>query len=151
AIISASAIGWYGSAERLSSKEGFSESEIADNGFLGETCRLWEESIEPARQLGKRLVCIRTGIVLSNTGGTLNEFKKPLRFGIAAILGSGRQMISWIHIEDLCRIYSNAIEKEQLNGSYNAVSPMPVTSKALTLEFAERLKGRFFIPIHIPA
>ena len=103
AVISASAIGWYGGLTPNPSPQGgegsgfrkFDESDPPANDFLGNTCRQWEEAIEPVTQLGKRLVKLRTGIVLSKSGGALAEFKKPLRFGIAAILGSGKQIISW--------------------------------------------------------
>ncbi|MBI3883360.1 MAG: TIGR01777 family protein [Sphingobacteriales bacterium] len=147
-LVCASAIGWYG-ADKFPVKP-FLETDIADNAFLGETCRLWEESIEPVTALGKRLVKLRTGIVLSNDGGALAEFKKPLIGGIAAILGSGKQVVSWIHIDDLCRMYIDAIENEQLDGVYNAVAPAPVTNKKLTLVLAKQLKGSFFISIHVP-
>ncbi|MBU6159143.1 MAG: TIGR01777 family oxidoreductase, partial [Bacteroidetes bacterium] len=103
-VASASAIGWYGPDE----KNIFTENMPAHNDFLGNTCRAWEESIEPVTNLGIRLVKLRTGIVLSNEGGALEEFKKPLRFGIAPILGSGRQIISWIHIQDLIRLFEYA-------------------------------------------
>ena len=76
--------------------------------------------------MGKRLVKLRTGIVLSNEGGAFKEFKKPLRFGVAAILGNGKQVISWIHIDDLVRLYIAAIEDEKMNGVYNAVALQPV-------------------------
>lgn len=149
AVISMSAIGWYGPDNEQ--VKAFEENEKADTGFLGNTCRLWEESMEPVTALGKRLVKLRTGIVLSNTGGALAEFKKPLGFGIAAILGNGRQMISWIHVEDLCRIIIYAIENESLQGSYNAVAPEPVTNKTLTLTLAKLMKGRFYLPAYVPS
>ena len=79
---------------------------------------------------------LRTGIVLSNEGGALEEFKKPLRFGIAAILGNGRQVYSWIHIDDLVRLYITAIEDDNMRGAYNAVAPKPVSNKELTLKLA---------------
>ena len=97
------------------------------------------------------MVKLRIGIVLSNSGGALAEFKKPISFGIAGILSSGKQMVSWIHIDDLCRLFINAIENEQLSGCYNAVAPEPVTNKTLTLELAKKLKGKFFIPMHVPS
>ena len=118
--------------------------------FLGETCVLWETSVEPVAEMGIRLVKLRTGIVLSNDGGAFKEFKKPLRFGFAGILGSGKQIISWIHIDDICRIYIEAIENKNINGSYNAVAPLPVTNKKLIIEMAEKLRHKFYIPIHIP-
>jgi uncharacterized protein len=151
AIISASAIGWYGADKNNHSKgKPFTEEMPSAPGFLGETCMLWEESIKPVERLGKRLVICRFGIVLSNRGGALVEFKKPLRAGIAALLGGGKQIISWIHIEDLCRLITYAIENK-LSGTYNAVAPEPVSNKELTLELAQRMRGRFFVPLHVPA
>lgn len=152
AVISSSAIGWYGNdiEKGNETKNLFVESDAADENFLGETCKLWEESIEPVTQLNKRLVKMRTGIVLSNEGGALAEFKKPLQFGIAGILGSGKQVISWIHIDDLCRMYIYAIENEQLSGSYNAVAPLPVNNKTLILELAKLIRGEFYIPVYVP-
>jgi hypothetical protein len=96
-------------------------------------------------------VKLRTGIVLSNEGGALKEFKKPLRWGVAAILGDGKQMISWIHIDDLVRLYIAAIEDEALNGVYNAVAPKPVSNKELTMQLARVQKGNFFIPGYVPS
>lgn len=157
AVISASAIGWYGSPfsekseEKGTMKNPFIETDPPADDFLGETCRRWEASIEPAALMGKRLVKFRTGIVLSNEGGALTEFKKPLRFGLATILGSGKQVISWIHIDDLVRLYMYAIENEELAGVYNAVAPRPVTNKELILALARKLKGKFFIAVHVPS
>lgn len=148
AIISSSAIGWYG-ADTVPGKM-FVETDPPSDDFLGTTCRLWEESIE--NPPGKIRVCkLRTGIVLSNDGGALAEFKKPLRFGIAGIIGDGRQMVSWIHIEDLCRMFIYAIENETLQGSYNAVAPAPVNNRKLTLTLANAVKGRFYIPVNVPS
>ena len=151
AVISASAIGWYGADPVIPNPHPFSEVHPSDDGFLGDTCRQWEESVEPVRQLGKRLVKLRTGIVLSNTGGALNEFIKPLRFGIAAILGSGKQVISWIHIDDLCRMYLQAIEDESMEGVYNAVAPKPVSNRELTISLATAIRQKFYIPIYVPS
>lgn len=151
AVISASAIGWYGPDEKRSpKKKTFTEDMRHDKGFLCETCRLWEESIEPVKEAGKRLVKLRIGIVLSNKGGALPEFKKPVQFGIAGVLGSGKQIVSWIHIEDLCRLFLFAIENQSMEGVYNAVAPAPVRNKELTLILAQKMKGRFFVPMHVP-
>ena len=149
AIISASAIGWYG-ADTAPVKP-FTEDDAADISFLGATCKLWEESIEPVIGLGKRLVKFRIGIVLSNDGGALVEFKKPIQFGVAAILGNGKQMVSWVHIDDLCNLFIAGIENENLSGSYNAVAPNPVSNKTLTISLAKAMKGKFYIPMHVPA
>lgn len=151
AVISMSAIGWYG-ADHLpgTGTDGFTENDPPESNFLGETCRLWEESIDPVTTLGKRLIKLRTGIVLSNEGGALAEFKKPLRFGIAPILGNGKQVISWIHIGDLCRLIIYAIENENISGVYNAVAPGPVSNRSLMLALARSVRGIFFIPIYVP-
>ena len=151
AVISASAIGWYGADPVIPNPKPFREDDPNDTTFLGETCKLWENSLEPVRKLGKRLVKLRTGIVLSKEGGALKEFKKPLRLGVAAILGDGKQVISWIHIDDLVRLYTAAIEDETLNGVYNAVAPKPVSNKELTLQLARIQKGNFFIPVYTPS
>ena len=152
AVISSSAIGWYGKDNQpLIRPGGFIESDPPDEGFLGETCRLWEASITPVTKMDKRLVIIRTGIVLSNDGGAYPEFRKSLQFGIASILGSGKQIISWIHIDDLCNMFIYALEKEALQGVYNAVAPTPVNNKKLILKLATRIRKSFFIPIHIPS
>ena len=148
-IISASAIGWYGEDPSPNAK-GFVEIDLAAKGFLGETCKKWEQSIEPVEKMGIRLVKLRIGIVLSNDGGALAEFKKPIQFGVAGILGTGNQMVSWIHIDDLCRLFIEGIENEQLAGTYNAVAPLPVSNKELTIELAHQIKGKFYIPLHVP-
>jgi uncharacterized protein len=150
-VVSASAIGWYGADTAESRRRGFSEDAPPDRHFLGETCRLWEGSINPVQELGKRLVKLRIGIVLSEDGGALQEFSRPIRFGMATILGSGDQVISWIHVEDLCRMFIYAIENEGMAGAYNAVAPKPVTNKELTLKLAQKLRGKLFIPLHVPA
>ena len=150
AVITASAIGWYGADAVIPNPNPFLEDAPADTSFLGDTCRQWEQSMEPVTQLKKRLVKLRIGIVLSKDGGALKEFIKPLQFGVAAILGNGKQMISWIHIDDLVNMFMAAIEDENMNGVYNAVAPKPVNNKELTLELA-RSRKKLFIPFHVPS
>ncbi|HRH47594.1 MAG TPA: TIGR01777 family oxidoreductase [Panacibacter sp.] len=149
AVISSSAIGWYGPDTPTSLQKGFDEDWKSSDDFLGKTCKLWEAAIQPVEALGKRLVILRTGIVLSNDGGALAEFKKPLKFGIASILGGGNQITSWIHIDDICRMYLFAIETN-ISGIYNAVAPHPVTNKQLTLTLAKSIKGNAFVSMHVP-
>ena len=149
AIVSSSGIGWYG--EDQTPGFAFTETDPADEDFLGQTCLLWEQSIEQAEEIGIRVCKLRTGIVLSSDGGALQEFKKPIELGVGAILGSGKQIISWIHIDDLCRLFLYAIEDEQMHGSYNAVAPNPVSNKTLTIQLAQLMKGNFYIPLHVPA
>jgi uncharacterized protein len=146
-ILSASAIGYYGPDQK--SNRGFTEDSPHYNDFLGNTVSEWEASILPVTHMGKRLVIFRTGIVLSREGGAFREFEKPLNLGIASILGNGKQVVSWIHIEDLVRLYIAALEDESWKGIYNAVAPVPVTNKELILSMA-RQKNKIFLPIPVP-
>ena len=145
-VVSASAIGWYQQNKGYQSVE----TDPPATDFLGETCVAWENSIKPVAELGKRLVILRTGIVLSNGGGAFPAFKRPIQYGIAGILGNGKQLISWIHIEDLCRLYLEAMVNTNWSGIYNAVSPGPVNNRNFTIQLAKKMKGRFFIPIPVP-
>jgi uncharacterized protein len=151
AVVSASAIGWYGADTIQSEQNGFKEDERAADDFLGTACKLWEESIQPVEKLYKRLCILRFGIVLSENGGALEEFKKPLKFGVAAVLGDGKQIVSWIHVYDLCRLLLFAIENENISGIYNAVAPNAISNKVLTLTLAKQMRSAFFIPVHVPA
>jgi len=151
AIISSSATGWYGADNETSKINGFTENAPAAKDFLGETCRLWEVSLQSFEELNIRHASIRTGIVLSKSGGALAEFKKPIYAGVAGILGSGKQMVSWIHVEDLCQIFCYALENENIKGSYNAVAPNPVSNKRLTIELARAMRGKWFIAMPVPA
>ncbi|MFT3825226.1 MAG: TIGR01777 family oxidoreductase [Chitinophagaceae bacterium] len=152
AVVSAAAIGWYGDDEkRKKSKEMFTEEDPAFADFLGDTCKQWEESIEPVGQSGIRLVKYRFGIVLSHKGGAFKEFMKPVRLGFATFFGGGKQFVSWIHIDDACRLILYAIENKSINGVYNAVAPHPASNKTLMTTLATLVKGRFFTPFYVPA
>jgi len=150
-VISTSGVGWYGPDAEIPNSRPFEETAPADTDFLGETCRLWEAAIEPVTGLGKRLVIFRVGPVLSTKGGMLAEFRKPVRMGVAPILGSGKQVLSWIHIDDLCRLYAEAIDREDWNGVFNAAAPHPVDNRTLILALAKQFKGRYFVPVYVPA
>jgi len=150
-VISASGIGWYGPDTNASLQNGFTEDAPADDAFLGATCKVWEEKIQGVTPLNKRLVICRIGIVLSKAGGALPEFKKPISMGVAAILGTGKQNISWIHIDDLCGIFIKAMNDQNMQGVYNAVAPEIVTNKQLTLTLAKLIRKNFFIPFYVPA
>lgn len=150
AVVSASAIGWYGPDPQILNPKPFVETDAPAHDFLGTTCQQWEASILPVMELGKRLVILRTGIVLSTNGGAYAEFKKPLQFGVASILGSGKQIVSWIHIDDIAGLYLYALENNHMQGIYNAVAPEPVSNKELIQTIAKE-KGSIYIPVHIPA
>jgi uncharacterized protein (TIGR01777 family) len=149
AIISASAIGWYGPDKNQN--QPFTESDPPADDFLAQTCLLWESTVDKAYMQNIRVVKLRTGIVLSNEGGALVSFKKPLKFGIAGIPGNGKQICSWIHVDDLCRMYIYAIENKEINGSYNAVAPNTVSLKQIIMMLAQLLRKNFFIAAYAPA
>ncbi|MBB1282827.1 TIGR01777 family protein [Flavisolibacter sp. BT320] len=150
AVISASAQGWYGPDPQIPNPRPFTETDPAHNDFLGTTCKAWEDAITPVTQQGKRLVIFRIGIVLSNEGGAYAEFKKPVTFGGATILGNGKQVISWIHIRDLIRLFAAAIENDSWKGVYNAVAPNPVSNQTLILQIAKE-RGKFYVPFKVPS
>jgi len=130
-FISASAIGYYGDRgdERLIEESG------PGTGYLPEVCRQWEEETGPAAARGIRTVNLRTGIVLSRFGGALPQMLPFFKLGLGGRIGSGRQYMSWITLEDLTGIIEHAIDKESLQGPVNAVSPDPATN----LEFTRAL------------
>ncbi len=150
AVVSASAIGWYGPDTITSLQTGFVETDKVDGSYLGDTCLKWEESTHPIKTLGIRLVSLRIGIVFNKKGGALAEFIKPARMGMAAILGDGKQMVSWIHQKDLNRMMLFAIEQAHIEGVYNAVAPDPVDNATLTKAIAKRIH-KYFIPFKVPS
>ena len=141
-LVSVSAIGYYAFKDRL-----LSEADFSDRSFLSSTCTLWEEKAIQFSSLGLPVAIARVGIVLSTHGGALKEFLKPLKFGIAGIPGDGKQMLSWIHIEDICRLLLY-LNNSKSNDTYNAVADLPVSTNEL---FDNILKIKNGIKIHIPA
>jgi uncharacterized protein len=120
-FISASAIGYYGDAGQTLCTE---DSEMGQ-GFLAEVCEAWEAAAAPAASFA-RLCTLRIGIVLSTEGGALPKMMMPFKFFAGGVLGSGKQMMSWIHLDDLCRMIIHLIENEECQGIYNGVAPLPV-------------------------
>lgn len=145
-FVGASAIGYYGSDK---GGRPFTETDNASTDFLGSTCKAWEEASESIE--GKiRRVLIRIGIVLSTEGGAFKEFAKPVKFGVAPLLGGGKQTVSWIHIEDLAALFVYALENEMMQGVYNGVAPVPVAQSQLMYSIRKNSKG-ISIPIPVPA
>jgi uncharacterized protein (TIGR01777 family) len=143
AVVAASAIGYYGFG--LSDQE-FREENAPANDFLAEVTRQWEDEIDQIEKLGTRVVKIRIGIVLSNRGGALAEMSKPIRLGFGAALATGNQIISWIHLDDLCEMFLKAINDHSMIGVYNGVAPNPVSNNKLTEAIAHVLQKRLWLP-----
>ncbi len=148
-VIAASAIGWYGPDTENSLQNGFNESDPFDNSYLGSTCKQWEGSVQGINELGIRLVTLRIGIVFNKKGGALAEFIKPAKFGMATILGTGKQIVSWIHQDDLCKMIVFAAENETVKGVYNAVAPNPINNKDLVNAIASTMH-KFHITLNVP-
>lgn len=136
-LVSASAIGYYGDRGDAILNESSSRGE----GFLPEVCAQWEGASEPAARRGIRIVHLRFGIVLSTRGGALAKMLTPFRLGLGGVVGSGRQYMSWIALEDVVGIIRHALQTESVSGPVNAVSPMPVTNREFTKTLG-RVLGR---------
>jgi hypothetical protein len=141
-LISASAIGIYPDSLTNLYTEDTAES---DNGFLGNVVVKWEESVDAFKVLNLKVSKIRIGLVLSNKGGALAEMIKPIKMGIGSPFGSGKQIQSWIHIDDLVNIF-HFVLKNQKEGIFNAVAPNPVTNEELTKAIATTLEKPLFMP-----
>lgn len=142
-VISASAIGYYGIDDN---EIVYTEDSPAGKDFLADVTKKWEESVDKIKSLGIRVAKMRIGIVLSNKGGTLKELEKPIKVLAGAPLGSGKQEVSWVHIDDVCGMFIKAIDDYTMNGPYNVVGPYPVTNKELTREIAHVLKKPLILP-----
>jgi hypothetical protein len=142
ALICASAIGYYGSR----GDEILTESSAPGSGFLPELCVAWEKEAQAAEALGMRVVRVRTGVVLDARGGALQRMLPPFRIGVGGRLGSGRQWMSWIHLEDLAGLFQLAVES-RVRGPLNGVAPYPVTNSDFTRELARALRRPAVFPI----
>lgn len=146
-FVSSSAIGYYGGD---TGDRPLSEHSTAGTDFLAQVTRAWERAVEPIHAMGIRTVRIRTGVVLSMAGGALPKLTQPVRLGAGAPIGTGQQYISWIHEDDICGIYMQALRNPVWSGVYNGVAPNPVTNGDLTRLIAKVL-GRPMILPNIPA
>jgi uncharacterized protein len=141
-LVSASAIGIYGSR----GGETLTESSSAGDGFLAGVCREWEKEADLAESLGIRVVKLRIGIVLDKNGGALAKMLPPFRNYVGGPMGSGRQWMSWIHLQDLAGLFRHAIEKP-VQGVLNATAPNPVTNAEFTKKLAAALHRPALFPV----
>lgn len=142
-VVTATAVGYYG---LTTSDEWCDETHGAGSDFLASVCAAWEAEADKIESLNKRLVKIRVGVVLSNKGGALIQMAQPVKWGVGAALGSGKQWVSWIHMNDLCQIFLKALERENMQGVYNGVAPNPITNKDLNKAIAKVLHRPLFMP-----
>ncbi|MEW6701200.1 MAG: TIGR01777 family oxidoreductase [Bacteroidota bacterium] len=141
-FVCASAIGYYGNSEHPER-----EDSNAGNDFLAGVVKAWEDEAGKVEQFGVRRISMRIGIVLDKNGGALARMIIPFKFFIGGAVGSGKQWVSWIHIEDLINIFLFALENENLEGAVNCVSPNPVTMNQFAKTIGKILKRPSFLRI----
>ncbi len=141
-FISASGINYYGTS---TSTHIYKEDDAPSPDFIGQCCVLWEAAAL-AFKPHCRVAMLRTGVVLATEGGALPRIAAPVRYGFGAPLGSGKQWMPYIHIDDLCSMYLFAIENEAIRGAYNACNGDHVNNKEVTQTIAKALKKPLWLP-----
>lgn len=144
ALMSGSAVGWYGDGGERELTEDMVQ--VTDD-FPAQLCGAWEETALRAENLGIRVVLIRTGLVLAADGGFLRRLLTPFRLGLGGRLGDGRQWMPWIHIADQIELMDFLLQQEEARGPYNACSPLPVRNA----EFVKALGQALSRPAILPA
>lgn len=142
-LINASAVGYYGPR----GDEIITEETPPGADFLSLLCQEWEEEAKKAEEIGLRVVRLRTGIVLGPGGGALSKMAKPFKFFMGGPLGSGKQWMSWIQLEDLVRLFLTAIENPAVHGPVNATAPNPVQNKEFSRTLGEVIKRPSWAPV----
>jgi uncharacterized protein len=142
-VIQASGIGYYGSR----GDEVMDETSPAGSGFLADVAVQWERSTEPVEAHGVRRVIIRTGVVLGRSGGFLSRVVLPFRFFMGGHMGSGRQWLSWIHMEDEVGAICFLLEREDARGAFNLSSPHPLSAKDFFREAGRALGRPSWLPV----
>ena len=142
-LICASAIGYYGDR----GDEVLHEESAAGSGFLPEVCRAWEAAAAPARKMGIRVINLRTGVVLSAAGGALAKMLPAFKTGLGGVIGSGRQYMSWIALDDVVGAIDHALSNTALDGPVNVVAPHPLTNREFTVTLGRVLSRRTLFPL----
>jgi uncharacterized protein (TIGR01777 family) len=141
-FVAASAIGFYGNR----GGEILNEESAKGEGFLPEVCAAWEDEIRRAESFA-RVVRLRIGVVLAKEGGALEKMLTPFKFGVGGTIGSGKQYMSWLALDDLIKMIHFALENENLRGAVNAVAPNPVTNEEFTRTLGKVLNRPTFLPV----
>jgi len=142
-LVSASATGYYGNR----GDDVLDETNESGTGFLADVCREWEGGLRDIESLGLRTVSLRLGIVLSRNGGALGKMLPAFKFGLGGRLGSGKQWMSWISVEDLLRVVNYVLMEIAIRGAVNVVSPEPVTNAEFTKTLARALRRPAVFPV----
>lgn len=143
AFISASGIGIYGA---INGEQICTEKTPPENDFLGITCQQWEASVDSIKALGIRTLKIRTGLVLGKGDGFLSKLLPVFKWGLGSVLGSGKQYMPWIHIDDLCAIYLESLNNLSMKGAYNAAVTDSTSNASFSKTLAKILGYSIFLP-----
>ena len=143
-LFSASAVGYYGASTAVDLKD---ETSARGKGFLADVCEAWERATQPAAQKGIRVIHMRLGMVLSKKGGALSMMLPIFKMGLGGRLGSGNQMISWIALEEIPHIIHHIIQRSNIQGPVNFVSPQCVTNGEFTKILGEVIKRPTVFPV----
>ena len=141
-FIGASAIGFYGIK---TTPNNFSEEDPPGDDFLADICEEWENEVKKFEEIGVRTVRLRVGVVLSPAGGALPKMALPVKFGAGARLGSGKQYLPWVHIDDMVGMFAWAVNN-QVEGVFNGVAPEAADNRQFTKVLAKTLKRPLFLP-----
>jgi uncharacterized protein (TIGR01777 family) len=142
-FIAGSAMGFYGDR----GDEIVNETSAAGDTFLSDVSKEWETESRRAEDSGIRTVLLRTAIVLSKDGGALGTMLTPFKLGVGGVVGSGKQWMSWISLDDVVGIINFALENENLRGAVNVASPNPVTNEEFTKTLGDVLYRPTFLPL----
>jgi uncharacterized protein len=143
ALISSSGVGYYGAH----GEEPLDEEAPPGRDFLAQVCVEWEQEANEARELGVRVVCVRTGVVLDRDGGALEKMLPPFRLGAGGPVAGGRQYISWVHRDDLVGIFVAAASDERWQGPVNATAPRPVSNREFSRALGRALHRPALLPV----
>lgn len=147
-FISASGINYYGTftSDQILTED----SGIIKNDFLAKLCAAWEDAADQFSAISDRVICLRTAVVLSKNGGAYPLLKKTVDLNIGSGVGSGKQWMNWIHIDDLVTMYVEAVENSAINGKYNAVAD-EIPSNEILMKKMATTAGKFFLPFNVPS
>jgi uncharacterized protein (TIGR01777 family) len=142
-LVQASAVGFYGDR----GDEILTEASAPGQGFLAETCVAWEAAAAPLRDRGVRVVALRFGVILSARGGALAKMLLPFRLGLGGVIGSGRQWMPWLGLDDAVGMIRRALDDASLDGAVNAVAPEQVTNRQFTATLGRALGRPTILPV----
>lgn len=146
-FISSSGVNYYGTftSDQILTED----SEIVENDFLAKLCVAWENAADQFASIAERVVCLRTAVVLSRKGGAFPLLKKTVNLNIGSGVGTGKQWMNWIHIDDLVNMYVEAVENTSINGKYNAVAD-EIPTNAVFMKKLAKAADKFFLPFNVP-